>query len=315
MMKILPFLLLVAVASPASAQEAPSESASLLDRTLGEHEFIQSRLVRDPFTATFVAFTVAHGYAWTTGPRLDVLGRSFGERDYELGAIIQSVEAGVRFADWFSLRLAGATTVFTGLGGEAVLVVGSTALFTGLAGVTFGLPVGERSRLALTFDATWKPQWDVLVAAAVERAVRESAVGSQGLLVRSNDLFLVPGLAGAFGFNRTFGAGFSLQYVHTRRDVVNGDVEHVGAFAAGLQLNADLAPATSIPIAFVGSYRVAVPFEDGEETDHEVGLGLFYSGRPELVLGLDASVRWFELRQVFDTTALFVTATLRYYWN
>lgn len=315
MMKILSFLLLVGVASPASAQEVPCEPAPLLDRTLGEHEFIPSRLVRDPFTATFVAFTVAYGYAWTTGPRIDVLGRSFGERDYEIGGIIQSVEAGVRFVDWFSLRLSGTSTVFTGLGGEAALVVGSSALFTGQLGATFGLPVGARSRLALTFDAAWKPQWDVLIAAAIERAIRESAVRSANLLVRSNDLFLVPGLAGAFGFNRTFGAGFDLQYVHTRRDVVNGDVDHFGAFAAGLQLNADLAAATSIPIAFVGAYRVAVPFEGSEETDHEVGLGLFYSGRRELVLGLDASVRWFELRRVLDTTALFVTATIRYYWN
>ena len=110
-------------------------------------------------------------------------------------------------------------------------------------------------------------------------------------------------------------------YVWTRR--VSSDDDGIGRTAQGVSLGAlaavDPDPLVHWPIAVQASYRGDFPVgSDGVAEVHQTGLGVFYSRRVRLALGLELDWRHGDIRPGVQPTlhsdSVIAALWLRYYW-
>jgi hypothetical protein len=125
----------------------------------------------------------------------------------------------------------------------------------------------DRLRVAGSLDVLLSQSDQFAVGSAIEQSLKVGKVDASTLLVETKSAAVGPGVQAAYGFHSTFGA-----FGHLRLEFAN---ETVGAKAlgsttlnTGAAFSADLLPST---------------------TTHSLTGGVFYTGRPDLSLGLEGS--------------------------
>lgn len=113
----------------------------------------------------------------------------------------------------------------------------------------------------------------------------------------------------------SLGVAATARYEHTfgERTPLSRDDAILGAAAVDFDFRA-ISP---VPIGLLASYQAAVPL-NGDQAGHTLDGGVFYTGRPELVLGLETSVRRFpqgtSIGTRIDSDAIVGQLVTRYYW-
>jgi hypothetical protein len=305
-------------AEEAEVERPPSRAES--PRALGGHVFIPVRLLQGPFTFTSVGTTTSLGTADGDSPRYGLVGDEpaiVGSRDVSLAAVGFGLDLDVAIIRDLSVRLRVSGLAYTGTDGPDILSAGATATYGAGLGATWGHTFGK-TRLALVYDISYAPEISVVVANAVINAIRNRNFDDAGLVT---DVTLVDNRIGAsFGWGLTPYLGLQAEARYLWATRVSGDIETVvrRAVLLGTALDFDLDPLWRVPIGLVASYVASVPTTSEDSTVHEAGLGVFYTRRVRLALGVEVGWRSAELRPgiepPLEADAYVGTFRLRYYW-
>jgi hypothetical protein len=289
-------------------------------RALNHHVFQPSQLLAEPFTITTFGTATIFALGDATAPQYDILGNQTGTKSYSIAGYGQQLAFDLRLFHDVSLRLQTNGIIYSGTNARGILVVGGTAQLGASAGLTVGFNIGPTARLAFVADAGFVPQLSVLVGNAVIRAIQDRTFDEGGLFSNANRLRVAPGFSFGWAPDPVIGFVAEGRYLWTR--IVSGE-DTQGLVAQGLSLGAlaslDLDPLIHWPLAFQASYRGDLPVGSrGINELHQAGLGVYYSGRADLALGLEVDWRHGAIRPGVVPTLTSDTAIgsfiFRYYW-
>src|SRR5215469_18182598 len=292
------------------AEEPASEP---LRRQLGEHVFIPRIEVANPFTTSDVATTSGFGYGTAGGPTFDLNGQPINLADYQIVAYSQSFSGQWGIADWWALRLIVNGTLYTGANGSALAGIGVNGVVRGGAGTTFSWRVAPTLRLGLLVDVTFGPSIGINILQAIQQSIAENSV--QTPVQSTSSTVITPTLSAAWSFARGFGLLVNVSYSH---NTVTVNEDSVGADQLQIQgaLDLDLKELGSIPMGFGLNFSGAYSTGEQKFRRYVYGLGLFYTGRKELTLGLEVALRRAPLgtHDVF-LKSYYALLSLRYSFN
>ena len=284
-----------------------------LRRQLGEHVFIPRLEIYNPFTTTDVASTSGFGYGTGGGPTFNLQGTPISLADYQIVAYSQSFSGQWGIADWWALRLLVNGTLYTGANGSALAGIGVNGVVRGGAGTTFSWHVAPTLRLGVLLDVTFGPSIGISILEAIQQSI---AAGSTVTPVHStSSTVITPTLSVAWSFARGFGLTVNGSYSHA---TITANEDSVGADQLQIQgaLDLDLKELGSIPMGFGLNASSAYSVGDQKFRRYVYGLGIFYTGRKELTLGLELALRRAPLgaRDVF-LKSYYALISLRYSFN
>ena len=284
-----------------------------LRRALGEHAFIPRIEVYNPFTTTDVATTSGFAYGTAGGPTFDLNGQRVNVADYQIVAYSQSFSGQWGVSDWWALRVLVSGTLYSGANGSAVAGIGINGVVRGGAGTTFSWNVLPTLRLGLLVDVTFGPSIGISILEAIRDSIAEGSV--QTPVHSSGSTVITPTVSSAWSFARGWGLLVNASFTH---NTVTANEDSVGVDQLQFQgaIDLDLKELGSIPMGFGLNFSGA--YSTGEQTFRRYiyGLGIFYTGRKELTLGLELALR----RAPLGTQDVFVKSyyaliSLRYSFN
>jgi hypothetical protein len=305
-----------AVAAEVGGVEPP-QTTSDSPRALNDHVFIPSQLVTGPFTVTAFGTTVMAGVADASGPRFNIAGIEIGSRDYAIGAFGWGLDLDLNILRDLSLRLAANGAVFAGLDGDSILSAGAATQLGALVGGTWGRTFGD-ARLALVLDVGIRPALNFLIANAVIRAIEEGVFEGDDVFFDTEQVVTSPGVSFAWAPHPALGLTTEGFYQWTRRISGQGEDLNEQALVLAAKADVDLDPLIRWPIGLLGAYRATVPVSGGRELFQQASLGVFYTRRVRLALGLEVTWARGELRPNIrpnlDADAVIAAVRMRYYW-
>ena len=306
-------LLAVSTLVGAFAAHAEEPASEPLRRQLGEHVFIPRLEVLDPFTTTDVASTSGFGYGTAGGPTFNLQGQQINLADYQIVAYAQSFSGQWGIADWWAIRLTANGTLYTGANGSALAGIGVNGVVRGGAGTTFSWKVAPTLRLGVLVDVTFGPSIGINILEAIQRSMSEGTVVTP--VHSTSSTVISPTLSVAWSFARGWGLLVNGTYSHSS---VTANEDDVGIDQLQIQgaLDLDLKELGSIPMGFGLNFSSSYSMGDQKFRRYIYGLGIFYTGRKELTLGLELALR----RAPLGTQDVFVKSyyaliSLRYSFN
>ena len=287
-------------------------------RELAGHVFFPSLIVADPFVSTYFSSSVAAGYEWIDGPDFDALGNLVDTtRSYRAQAMAEGVTFQANLNDFMAIRFAGGGGLDGGSNARSALVVGMIQPITAGAGATLSWNIAANARLGFLGDFVYAHTKLIQPLVGIENSLLVGEVQTASVSEKLNSYSLLPGLALAIAPSPAVGLLASAQYNWTT--LSDGTTRHFQNVSLGASVQLDLLPDAALPLGLLASYRGTIPFESEVRFTNTVEGGLFYTGRKDLDLGLDAQVKWFDLRPEhlirLDTTQLIGVVQLRYHWN
>jgi hypothetical protein len=295
-------------------------------REMGGHFFLPSHLIDDPFSYTAFGMTFGLGSGNALGPQLQLSpppvqilpdSKWYGYTGLGVGFI-----QNVRFLEYLSARALINTTAYLGTGSGAVIAVGSSARISGDVGVKGSLPAGDHFRFSATFDVSYGPVYSLLIAQGVADAVNACRVDPQtcqidlgAFLQAENTVTYIAGLAGAWAPLPYLGLIVNAQFIAPTK-TGKASVSQNGYTLAGM-VDFDARPLVRwLPLGMNLTYSITSPIgSNGVTTTQDYGVGLYYTGSPDLALGLELDWRKGRLagQQVSESTLAWIN--FRYYWN
>ena len=297
-------------AEPADTQErAAGECAEGgCSRQIGGATFLLPILQQQSFVSTYVG--IREGVAVYHVPDLSI--GILGPQDVSLAGYQQTLDLGLRLTRWLGLWGEARGTIFTGLTLSSLLVGGGSFVASGEGGLVLRLLHFESSGTQLSLRAGGGYERG---RALTLLPLLSAIVDTPGVTLRSildgnlREFLLVPiaerSVTGGLYLAQALGGPFlSLQSSASARrawrtfrpfDPAVGDRVDLGTtatrFDLAVALTADFKP-LGVPLGLMGEYL----FTTGRQTEvalartnlntHSVALGLYYTGRPNLQLGL-----------------------------
>jgi hypothetical protein len=290
------------------AAEPPPEDSG--PRTLSGHTFVPMLQSSSPFVAT--SFGFAQGFAFVNLPNLAIPGTD-RTVDLSFAGLAETLQLAVALHERFGLVAAVNGTAISGVNGETVLFVGAQAETSGILGANAvllrlpetGTQVGAVVSGSLSAGRTAAPL--NLIAALLanpEQTVETILDGDFArLLITEQTTF-----GGALGLSAAQALGphvgvqlatdASLGWTNNRSfdGARDNDVRSYSVdFGFGGALGGNAMP--YVPIALQAEYRldlgvyaeIAGEPEDAAEPRHTLAAGLYYTGRKELLLGVQGA--------------------------
>jgi hypothetical protein len=302
---------------------APPEK---MGHEMNGHFFLPSHLIEDPFSNTYFWMTFGLGAGNALGPTVQlsppppvVLSDS---KLYGYTGIGVGVAMNVRILEYLSARALINTVAYLGTGNGAVIAVGSSARITGDVGVKGSLPVGKQFRFAASFDVSYGPVYSLLIADGIANAVNACRIDPQtcqvdlgSFLEASNTVTYIGGLSGAWAPLPYLGLTLNAQFISPTK-TGKASVSQNGYTLAAMA-DFDAKPLLAwLPLGMNLTYSITSPIGgNGVTTSQDYGVGLYYTGRPDLALGLELDWKRNRLagNQVGQSTLAWIN--FRYYWN
>jgi hypothetical protein len=289
-------------------------------RELAGHTFLPSHLIRDPFSITAFGSYFGVGSGKALGPIID---RSQfppvilqGQKWYSYSGFAEQVDMDVRLLENLSARLSLGGGTYTGaLAGEgSALVVGTNVQGSGDLVVKGSWQLGDQWRLAATFGASYGPALAVLVIQGLIDAIKAGEVTADQFVSSTETLTWHVGVSSAWAPTPYLGVMLEAEYLNPRKTGAATYSQNGAKLAADLELDA-LPLVRWLPLAVNGVYSLTAPIgSNGVTTTREFGFGLFYSGRKDLSLGLEAIWRQGRLENDLVSKDELTWLSFRYYW-
>jgi hypothetical protein len=295
-------------------------------RELGGHFFMPSHLIDDPFSYTAFGMTFGLGSGSALGPELHLSPPppviTPGTKWYGYTGLGVGFIQNVRFLEYLSARIAVSTQAYLGTGNGSVIAVGSSARVTGDVGVKGSLPAGEHFRFGATFDITYGPVYSLLIAQGIQDAVNACRLDPNtcqidlgSFLQQEDTVTYIGGLSGAWAPLPFLGVILNAQFIAPTK-TGKASVSQNGYTLAAM-VDFDAKPLLNwLPLGLNLTYSITSPIgSNGVTTTQDYGAGLYYTGRPDLALGLELDWRNGRLtgQQVSESTLAWIN--FRYYWN
>lgn len=301
-------------AAPAAADDAQAQDAEPIrtGRILNGHTFAPSERLNDPFTTTHFGVTTGLAFASLDAAQIDENGAANGFTTYRLGGLAQSLAIQAGIGEYLALRVNATGQALSGVDLNSALAVGAQVGYVLGGGASFGYTIGSM-RVGLSFDVTQSTQYGLNIVSAITNSIMAGRINASTLLSTTNTTTLMPSAQFAIGLHKAVGAWLNVQY--QQQLASNGDTStSTGALVAGAALSLDLHAVSPAPIGFLLSYLMTNAFVDGAKPVHEFGIGVLYSGRRNLSLGVEFD--GYSQNLGADTSLLVLTGAfrMRYYW-
>jgi hypothetical protein len=181
--------------------------------------------------------------------------------------------------------------------------------------------------LGATIDFSYGPEIVLNVIKPLVNSIAAHSIDFSQLMDRQHVFVLNVAASAAYAVARPLGLVATMSYVHDFDDPAVLSPGRRNDFLAGVALDFDLGAISEVPIGFTVAYRAGVPLSGGVSMTNTIDGSLVYTGRPNLVLGLDANASWFQyavplspalaqlpLDQGIGARVLVLTSFIRYYW-
>ena len=278
-----------------------------VERTLGNHVFIFPTEVTSSVVTTYVGLRLRLG-----SNSVSNLPTAVGTTTIEAVTFAQGLDLGVKLTDWLGVFVTGGVNTLVGTNLRALTYAGATYEMGGSGGAVLRLLRIDRTGTQLSLRAqgsyakgqvsTLFPLFDRPIASLVD-----ALHGDLGESIRTPTT-RVSG-TGAFAFTQGFGKFFGLQasaalgvgrvelepydrVARVRTTQTESELTYAFGAAPSFDFNA-----FSIPIAVMPEYVLARQAHTAEirgagtfDTQHTLALGVYYSGRVNLQIGLIGKV-------------------------
>jgi hypothetical protein len=310
--------------SPAAAPgpAAPGERGerSISDRQLGGHTFQPSHLLLDPFLVTAFGSHTGGLAGQALGPALDWSTRpptvTQDSKWYNYSGLAQAFDVDVRFLGHYALRLTLGGGTYSGLGGGtgSALVVGTSVQMHADLFLKGSWAPTETIRVAATAGASTGPNFNILVLQGLLAAIEAGDVTAAQLLQDTTTTTWRGGASAAWSPARSLGFQGQVEYLYA---VTSGAYSATqSGLKAALLAEFDFVPFVPwFPIAVTGTISLVSPLgTEGLTRSTNSGLGIWYSGRKDVALGLESIWQEGRLNSVLKTKNDTTWINLRYYW-
>ncbi len=294
-------------AMPVAAEENATQP---LRRELGPHLYIPREAVSDPFTTTFVGSETGIAYGSAVGPTFNVNGQPVSLADYKIIGYSQIFTGQWGIFDWWALRVRAAGTVYGGANGSAAAGIGLNAVARFGVGTTLSWQFASNLRAGLLFDVGFGPSIGIDILQSIVQSIAANSVITP--VESTGSTTLTPALSLAWTISRGLGLIANVAYTH---NTLKADASSVAldtlTLSGGLDL--DLRELGTIPLGLALSYSAGYSIGDEKFRNYVLAGGVFYTGRQNLTLGLEAAYRRAPLgaEDVF-ISSVFGLVVLRY---
>lgn len=283
---------------PAAAQGRPNH------RTFGGHGFIPSSNVGDPFLGTYIQTITGGGRALDLQvPVYDLDSNRIATLSGNIAFFLLGLAYQQQIAKWVVLRASVTGSARLGTNHIALLAEGASAVYGGTIGATFRLVEKQRFLLTALADARSNAMYTISPFDFVRDAIDSGTIDSTtSLLAKGNNWRLIGGVRTAYAFAPWIGITGAAEFgPATRFFEDEGGDRNTTQLSLGGTVSVDLDPGTNVPIGFVGSVRYQ---SENDRADDLVGkqttfgLGVFYTGRDDLSLGIETAYQRYQQRDL-----------------
>jgi hypothetical protein len=286
----------VASTHPAAAQDRPNR------RTFGGHSFIPSSNMSDPFMGTYIRTTVGAGRALDMQVPVYNLD---GDQVATLSGNIAFLQLGLAYQQqivrWLALRATFTGSARVGTNHVALLAEGASAVYGGTFGASFRLVEKDKFLLTALAETRSNSLYSISPLQFVYDVIESGTIDSTtGLLAKGDNWRLIGGLRTAYAFAPWIGITGIAEFGPATRFFADDTGErNTSQLSLGGTVSIDLRPGTNVPIGFVGSVFYQSESDRGDDIVGRqtlFGLGVFYTGRDDLSLGLETGFQRFDQR-------------------
>lgn len=308
-------LFLGASPSTASADDTRAdceERCGAKSRRLKEHTFLFPMLQQSAFITTY--FGIREGVARYNVP--DVPVSDLRPFDVKLTGLQQTLDLSLKLTDWLAIAGFGRASIITGTTPSGLLSSGATLDLVGQIGGVARLIHSENSGTQLSVRANFGyDRGRQITLLPFVNAILQTPLITVDEIINGQigQLLFVPNrettLNGGFFVAQSFGPMFSLQgsasaeYAWKNQRPFDLTLGHrfdqkthaVRVFLA-VAVDVDFYPKFHIPLAAMGEFafrtgrETRVVLNDRTLSDSTVGLGIYYSGRSNLQVGIGGTV-------------------------
>ena len=276
-------LVLAAIfAVPGQAQTDP------IRRTLGEHTFLPSALLGDPFTGTYIRNITGGGSAVALQvPKLDLSEQVIGYQDASMSFLTVGMDYQQSVVPWLAFRAGFTGGARLGTSVPALLAEGVTAQFGATVGATARLVGTDRFILSTTADVVPGVTYEISILDFAKDVIASGFDSTSTLLSKGSPYRY------RFGGNAAYCVSpwLGLQATGTVGPVQisSGAKDTEVRLGAGASLNFDpIGPPIGVLLGYL--YTDPVVGVGGGNVVGGAGIantGVFYTGHERLVVGLD----------------------------
>ena len=281
-------LLAVLAGNVAAAKETARDKHTEHARILGGHMFVPLSNVAWPFITTHFGITVGGGMHRTKAVGIDTEGNATTE-SLNLAALTEQIELSLGLFDRVALSGRFGGLMVAGASLEEIL--GSGAQFSVYFGGGATVKLVQAGPFILSAGADFQYNDGQFVAPGAALAVALQTFDLQqaqdALLIETSGWFFEPVVAAAVAPIPCFGLQTSFGFTVGETTIQNASESSKGILW-GIGVALDLQHA-HIPVTFPVGYGLGRTFGDAGTTEHQIEVGVYYSGRTHLDLG--ASLR------------------------
>jgi len=297
---------------------APTPEPPRDRRLLNGHAFLPSA-VAAPIAVSSFGLEVGFSVSNATGPTYRLDGDPTGEtRTYAWGGMGQAIRFQTVFFDQLALRGAITTSLASGIDSWSALVVG-TSVQGGIGlGAEWSMPVGQSVRLGVSLDLDSAPQLNLLVAAAIFHALKTGGADPAGALEIGNVLTGLPALSMAWAPTPAFGLAARVGYMVSSVDAGTYGTFSRQGVALGLAGDFDLEKVWKVPVGVGLTWAETIPTDGTPAGIRNVGLGVMFTGKKDVVVGAVLGERILNIRPQYDvplkSSSGYLDVVLKMYW-
>ncbi|MEA3409066.1 MAG: hypothetical protein U9Q95_01825 [Candidatus Eisenbacteria bacterium] len=295
-------------ASPARAEDA--------GRTLGGHTFMPSAQVRDPFITTYLLSGTGVSIFQLPLLTIDWEGPEPVIVEGDVLYLVQGFRYQRAVNEWLAVRGAFSATGRGGIDEKSIFAQGVMWSFAGGLGATARVWGAERAALAVSADVVLGNAYTINIFDYVEDIIEDGWDEESSLLSESSTSHGRLGLAGAWAPKRWLGVTASVDWAWTdgSGDRSWDERKLGGSGTVGIDFKELDAVPVGVRVAF-SSQPIGQGGTGPADDIRSYGVGVFYTGRPDLSIGADAIfLRLPLIDSDVKTDAMQFSIDMRYYF-
>jgi hypothetical protein len=275
-------LVVVFGASPVGAAET--------GRTLGGHTFMPSMQARDPFITTYLLSGTGISIFELPLLTIDWEGPEPIVVEGDVLYLVQGFRYQRALNDWLAVRGAFSATGRGGIDEKSVFTQGVMWSFAGGLGATARVWSAERAALAVSADVVLGNAYTINILDFAEDLIENGWDEESSFVSESNTSQGQLGLVGAWAAKRWLGVTASVDWGWTEG---SGDRNWDGRRLGGSgTVGIDFKELDAVPVGVRVAFSSQPIGQGGTDPNDDItsyGVGVFYTGRPELSIGGDAT--------------------------
>ena len=293
---LLSVVTMAAFAQFTAAQDRPNS------RSLNGHSFLISSTVGDPFLGTHFRTLTAGGRALGLEvPVYDLDGNEIATLNGNIAFFLLGFGYQQHLAKWIAIGASFTGAARLGTNHVSLLAEGATAVYGGSIGAKLRLVETRNFFFSALVEGRSNSLYAISPLTFAQKVIETGGVDSTTQLLRSGDNWrVIGGLRAAYAIAPWIGLTGLAEFGPATRFFENEEGErNARQLNLGGTASVDLKPGVGVPIGFVGSvaYRSESDQSDdvaGRQTMS--GLGVFYTGRTDLSLGLELNYQRLDQR-------------------